>query len=178
MKNKQPQFLQIILLLCFLTIISACQDKKKPGTLVVPKIGQEAPDFTLPNVGNDSTKLSDLRGKLVLIDFWASWCGPCRKKNPQLVALYRQYQHKSYKSATGFEIIGISQDNKEVDWIKAIEDDHLTWINVSERKAHTDAVSIQYGVEYIPTTFLINAEGKIVLVNPGIDEIKEMLNTL
>lgn len=178
MKNNRPQLLHILFFLFFIVTMNACQDKKKPGTLVVPKIGQEAPDFTLPNVGHDSTKLSDLRGKLVLIDFWASWCGPCRKKNPQLVALYQQYQHKSYKTATGFEIIGISQDNKEIDWIKAIEDDHLTWINVSERKAHTGAVSIQYGVEYIPTTFLINAEGKIVLVNPGIDEIKEMLNTL
>ena len=178
MKNYRLKILQFILLFFLLNSFLACQDKKKTGTLVVPKIGQEAPDFILPNTGQDSTKLSNLRGKLVLIDFWASWCGPCRKKNPHLVELYGQYHNKMYKTAKGFEIIGISQDNKEIDWLKAIQEDKLTWINVNERKAHTDAVSLAYGVEYIPTTFLINGEGKIVLVNPSIDEVKEMLNSL
>jgi thioredoxin-related protein len=74
--------------------------------------------------------------------------------------------------------VGISQDTKEVDWFKAINDDHLTWLNVNEKKAKTNDVSIRYGIQYIPTTFLINEEGKILLVNPTVEETKEMLNTL
>jgi len=123
------------------------------------KVGQDAPSITLPNVKGDTVSLSSLKGKVVLIDFWASWCGPCRASNPNVVKLYNKYKAK------GFEVFGVSIDSKRSAWIKAIAHDKLTYTQVNDSGEWNAASAAKYGVEAIPATFLLNKEGKIVAID-------------
>lgn len=119
-------------------------------------IGKTAPDFTLNNVDGKPVSLSDFKGKYVLVDFWASWCGPCRAENPNVVKAYNQYKDKN------FTILGVSLDSKADNWKKAIKDDGLTWTHVSDLKGWENAAAAKYGVRAIPANFLINPEGVII----------------
>lgn len=121
--------------------------------------GGLAPDFAMKQLDGTELKLSDLRGKVVLVDFWASWCGPCRKANPEVVALYAKYKDQ------GFEILGVSLDRNQAAWEKAIEADNLTWYHVSDLKGWQNAAAQLYGVHSIPQTLLLDAEGKIIARN-------------
>lgn len=114
------------------------------------------PDFTVPDRNGKPLKLSGLRGKVVLVDFWASWCGPCRKENPNLVKAYAKYHDK------GFEIVGISLDDKKENWLKAIEADKLTWLHASDLKGWKSDLAAEYGIRSIPTSFLVDGSGKII----------------
>ncbi|MDW8289051.1 MAG: TlpA disulfide reductase family protein, partial [Flammeovirgaceae bacterium] len=100
-----------------------------------------------------------LRGKVVLIDFWASWCGPCRRENPNVVKLYEKYKHK------GFEIYGVSLDRDRKAWIEAIKEDGLPWIHVSDLKFWQSEAAKLYNISAIPTTVLLDKEGKIIAKN-------------
>lgn len=133
----------------------------------IPHKGQEAPNFKMTYVDGDSTlELKSLRGQIVLLDFWASWCGPCRRSNPDLVKLYKKYSNASFKMASGFTILSVSLDQNETAWKKAIEDDKLKWPHhVSDFRAWKSPVIRQYGVEGIPSSFLIDEKGKIIGVN-------------
>ncbi|WP_127125384.1 TlpA disulfide reductase family protein [Pseudoflavitalea rhizosphaerae] len=119
-------------------------------------IGVMAPDFTQNDQNDKPVKLSDFRGKYVLVDFWASWCGPCRAENPNVVKTYNEFKDKN------FTILGVSLDNKKENWLKAIDDDQLTWSHVSDLKFWQNAVAVQYGVRAVPTNLLIDPNGKIV----------------
>ncbi|GAB4376838.1 MAG: TlpA disulfide reductase family protein [Salibacteraceae bacterium] len=121
--------------------------------------GSVAPDFTLPQPDGTPLSLSDLRGKYVLIDFWASWCGPCRKENPNVKRVYEKYRDK------GFEILGVSLDKNRNAWLAAIEQDGLSWKHVSDLKYWQSEVVPVYQVQGIPLTYLIDPEGKIVAKN-------------
>jgi peroxiredoxin len=118
--------------------------------------GSVAPDFTQNNPEGEEVSLSDFRGKVVLIDFWASWCGPCRRENPNVVKLYEKYKDQ------GFEIIGVSLDRKKDRWLQAIEADGLAWPHVSDLKGWQNEVAQLYGVGSIPHTVLLDREGKII----------------
>lgn len=122
-------------------------------------IGKVAPDFSQNQVDGTPLNLSDLRGKVVLVDFWASWCGPCRRANPEVVALYNKYKDDN------FEILGVSLDKNKGAWEKAIEMDKLTWYHVSDLKGWQNAVAKLYGVRSVPQTFLLDADGKIIAHN-------------
>lgn len=129
--------------------------------------GQPAPDIALPDTGGRLRKLSELRGRWVLIDFWASWCRPCRMENPNVVRLYQEYHPK------GFEIFGVSLDQQREAWLRAIEQDRLTWIHVSDLKGWQNAAAQLYRVNGIPYTVLIDPEGRIVakgLRGPALEE--------
>ncbi len=121
--------------------------------------GETAPDFTLEDPDGNPVKLSSLRGKYVLIDFWASWCGPCRMENPNVVKMYNKYKDKN------FEIYGVSLDKDKKAWLKAIKDDGLIWVHGSDLKYWQSDVGQAYGVSAIPATFLLDKDGKIVAKN-------------
>jgi peroxiredoxin len=125
-----------------------------------PRTGQQAPELTLPDVNGDSIHLSGLQGKVVLIDFWASWCTPCRKNNPHLVALYKKYHEK------GLEILGVSLDDKHENWTDAIQHDKLGWIQVNDNKGWDAKSALIYGVDAIPASFLVDKNGIVQKTNP------------
>jgi thiol-disulfide isomerase/thioredoxin len=120
------------------------------------RIGGKYVDFSQEDTGNKVVKLSDFSDKVVLLEFWGSWCGPCRKSNPELVRIYNEYKDK------GFEIFGVGAETKRQFWLKAIEEDKLTWTNVTELKGDKNEASLIYGVSYYPTNFLIDRTGTIV----------------
>ena len=119
-------------------------------------VGADAYDFEQNDVNGKPVKLSDFKGKYVLIDFWASWCKPCRQENPNVVKAYQAYKDKN------FEILGVSLDSDKNNWLKAIKDDGLTWTNVSDLKGWKNEVGELYAIKAVPTNYLISPEGKII----------------
>lgn len=135
-------------------------------------VGQIAIDFSQNDTTGTSVTLSSLRGQYVLIDFWASWCGPCRAENPNVVKLYNELHDK------GFEIIGVSFDTKRKNWLKAIGDDKLSWYQVSDLKGWKNEVGGLYSVRSIPHTILLDKDGVIIAKNLRGEELREKLEEL
>jgi peroxiredoxin len=134
--------------------------------------GADAPDIVLPDVNGKTVKLSDFKGKVVLVDFWASWCGPCRMENPNVVRMYNAYKDK------GFEILGVSLDKDRNAWLEAIQKDGLRWTQVSDLKYWQSDAAKLYNVTGIPYTVLVGKDGKIIEKNlrgPALDaKLKEI----
>lgn len=135
-------------------------------------IGEEAPLFSLKDSANKEIKLENFRGKYVLLDFWASWCVPCRQESPFLLALYEKYQAKN------FEIIGISLDKNRKDWINVIQKDKMKWIQLADFKAVESEVVKKYEVKDIPQNFLIDEKGKIIAKNLHEEALAQKLASL
>ena len=136
------------------------------------RIGGEAPLFTQNDTEGNPVSLEDFKGKVVLLDFWASWCGPCRRENPNVVKVYDQYKDK------GFEILGVSLDKDKGRWMDAIAKDNLTWPQVSDLKGWSNEVGKMYGVSSIPHTVLIDEEGKILALKLRGDALEKKLEEI
>lgn len=129
---------------------------QKPAAPKNSRIGEQAPEISLPDVNGKIFQLSSLKGKYVLVDFWASWCGPCRKENPNVVAAFNKFRGKN------FTILGVSLDKEKADWLKAIKDDKLTWTHVSDLKQWESAMVSLYHFDGIPFNVLVDPEGKMI----------------
>ncbi len=134
-----------------------------------PKIGEQFVDFEMSDPNGNPKKLSELKGKTILLEFWASWCGPCRQENPSLVKTYKKF------NPGGFEVFAVSLDQEKERWLQAIEQDSLNWEQVSDLKGNDNEASLIYGINGIPDNFLIDRNGVIIGRNLRGDKLDEKL---
>lgn len=134
-----------------------------------PTVGAAAPDIKLPDTKGKKVELSSLKGKVVVLDFWASWCGPCRRSMPDLKALYEKYKGK------GLEVYAVSLDTDKKDWQKAISEDATTWLHVIDMD---NAVAKKWRIEYIPNTYLLDKQGNVVSINASHAEMDQQVGKL
>lgn len=135
-------------------------------------VGSAAPDFKIADANGKEISLSQLKGKVVLVDFWASWCGPCRAENPNVVSMYNDFHSK------GFEILGVSLDENKEAWLDAVKKDKLSWLHGCELKRWNSEIAKQYGVEAIPYSVLVDKEGKIVAKGLRAEELRPILTSM
>jgi peroxiredoxin len=129
------------------------------------EVGDKAPEIRLPSPNGDTMALSTLKGKLVLIDFWATWCAPCVKEQPELAELYKKYKDVAFTNGKGFEIYGVSMDSKKSNWESAISKYGINWIQVSDLKFWSSPFAKLYNLQELPYNLLIDGKGTIIAKN-------------
>jgi thiol-disulfide isomerase/thioredoxin len=174
---KMKKTVTIIALICTTLLANAQYSNTKI------QVGQKAPELAYPNPDGTVMKLSEINaGKIVLIDFWASWCGPCRMSSPAVVKMYNDYKDASFNGAKkGFTILSVSLDKDNAAWQAAIAKDNLVWPNhISDLKYWSSEAGALYGVSYVPQCFLVDATGMVIGKYNRVEEaeidLKKMLN--
>lgn len=142
-------------------------------------IGDKAPDIAMRDPEGNIRKLSDLKGQVVLIDFWASWCRPCRMENPNVVRTYNEFKDAAFKNGNGFTVFSVSLDQNKAAWLNGIKKDNLVWENhVSDLQGWRNAAAGLYGVNSIPATYLIDGDGVVIKRNLRGQALKNTLTKL
>lgn len=151
----------------------------KSDIVVGTEIGNKAPELKFKNPQGKEISLSSLKGNIVFVDFWASWCKPCRKENSSVVSAYNKFNQAKFKNAKGFVIYSVSLDQDKESWAKAIETDKLSWAtHVSDLKGWSSEAAMKYGVNTIPNNFLLNSDGIIIAKNLREEALEQQINTL
>jgi glutathione peroxidase-family protein len=154
------------LIVCFVTIAASAKAQLQPN------ITDSRLDFSLPDIKGDSIRLSSMKGKVFLLDFWASWCVPCRFSNKQLVKLYSKYKDK------GFEILGVSLDDNKNAWKKAVSKDKITWLQINDNGGWDALSAMKWNINAIPASFLIDKDGNVVAFDPEKPELENKIRLL
>jgi len=161
------KFLKTYFLIFCITVISiTARSQAKPN------ITDSRLDFTLPDMKGDSLRLSSMKGKVFLLDFWASWCGPCRYSNKNLVKLYSKYKQD------GFEILSVSLDDSKKEWMKAVNKDKITWLQINDSRGWDARSATKWQVDAIPASFLIDKNGDVVAINAEKNELENKIREL
>jgi peroxiredoxin len=167
--NRIYQMKNLVLTFSFLVIAAVSVNAQQIGV----GIGNKAPELIGNSPSGETVKLSDTKGQLVLLDFWAAWCGPCRRENPNVVNAYNEFKDKKFTNGKGFTVFGASLDKTKAAWEKAIADDKLGWpYHISDLQGWNSKHAAIYGVRQIPTNFLIDGDGIIIARNlrgPALD---------
>jgi peroxiredoxin len=169
LQKRFPNHKGIAEALVFIKIKATAQTQAPPQPVAAAAIGDMAPELTMNDVNDKPFSLSQLRGKYVLIDFWASWCGPCRAENPNVVAAFNRFKDKN------FTVLGVSLDKNKQAWINAIKEDKLTWQHISDLKYWSSAAAGLYGFEGIPYNVLVDPQGKIIATGLRGNELRNKL---
>lgn len=185
MKKLSVVLASVIVLAGALSLSAFSNDEKEVKPVVAAHqlanlgIGDKAPEITMKDPQGNIRKLSDLKGKVVLIDFWASWCRPCRMENPNVVRTYNEFKNAPFKNGDGFEVFSVSLDQNKAAWEKGIQQDGLVWENhVSDLQFWRNAAAQTYNVNSIPATFLIDGDGVIIKKNLRGEALKNTLASL
>jgi thiol-disulfide isomerase/thioredoxin len=156
----------VISILSLAAFMNFPRDNSDSSKVTVPRIGDIAPEIALYNPEGKVLKLSSLRGKYVILDFWASWCGPCRRSNPALVRVYKQFATKNFDNANGLTVFSVSLDKDKDAWLSAIKSDKLEWQeHVCDFMGWQSKTAAVFGVESIPYNFILDGEGRIVAMD-------------
>ncbi|TMI92418.1 MAG: TlpA family protein disulfide reductase [Bacteroidetes bacterium] len=158
--------LKNLFIVCFVTLAISARAQMQPN------ITDSRLDFSLPDLKGDSVRLSSMKGKVFLLDFWASWCVPCRFSNKQLVKLYDRYKDK------GFEILGVSLDDNRGAWKKAVSKDKITWLQINDNGGWDAISAAKWNINAIPASFLIDKDGNVIAFDPEKQQLENKIRQL